>query len=504
MSFSQLKITFLALFIPSFFGCGGEKAAEPNFNSSDRSDANVEEADHEEHAHDGDRDQVMVPPKGYYDSLFAETINELPTYKLADEDQVLFVNFDGEDLTRGFSRGQSFILCKANATVPPSGLSAADREDILTLVVAHYTDANAKLSVTDSRPTTGDFTTIHVGGAYSDLGCRGQGVLGVAPFDRGNTNRNDIGFAFTQGINSNRIIAETISHEAGHSFGLDHITNQKGLMYASVSPQIEGFRSGQISGSIGTQDSPVELRAVLGSGPSTGVSAPGATPAPKPTPVASTPKPAPVPGLPNLPTNLAGLPGLGQIVGVGNVLPGLNASQIPDISQILPTIQGIVPVSGANLTGIDQILAVVGVAGIPAAGGAAQGPFDISQATNLLGGLAGANSPIDLNQLLNLAGGGNGGNPLDLLTGLLGGGGLGNLGGVAGNNQIPSLNQLPDLSQLLGLAGGAGGIPDITTLISSLRSTGAVVNSNYSNPQTQNALRSLLTVGYSQAYNAQP
>src|SRR5690606_31856564 len=99
----------------------------------------------------------------------------------------------------------------------------------------------------------------------------------------------------------------------------------------SVSPQIEGFRSGRIDGSTRTQDSPAVLRQVLGTGNSSGVTTPPATPAPAPAPTPATVKPVPTPGLPALPPNLANLPGLGQIVGIGNVLPGLNASQIPDI-----------------------------------------------------------------------------------------------------------------------------------------------------------------------------
>src|SRR5690606_29665624 len=111
------------------------------------------------------------------DALFAETVDRMDdqdAFGLIGTTQVLWVNFDGANLQKGFGRGQSFILCRSSATVPAAGLSPADREAIVEMVQAHYAEAKAALVVTQERPA-GDFTTIHVGGSYADLGCVGAG-----------------------------------------------------------------------------------------------------------------------------------------------------------------------------------------------------------------------------------------------------------------------------------------------------------------------------------------
>src|SRR5690606_2674840 len=98
----------------------------------------------------------------------------------------------------------------------------------------------------------------------ANLGCReSRGILGVAPIDPGNRNLNDIGFAFTKYTSSLRITAETIAHEAGHSYGLDHIREQQGLMYASNSSRITGFIDGTIRPGK-RQNAPLILRRDVG------------------------------------------------------------------------------------------------------------------------------------------------------------------------------------------------------------------------------------------------
>src|SRR5688572_8510900 len=56
-------------------------------------------------------DHVVIPPQEYYDALFAETVGnaDKKEFGLAGAEQVLFVNFDGATVIKGFSRTQSFI-----------------------------------------------------------------------------------------------------------------------------------------------------------------------------------------------------------------------------------------------------------------------------------------------------------------------------------------------------------------------------------------------------------
>jgi hypothetical protein len=463
------------------------------------------------------RDHIIEPPKEYYDAALADRMLSLND---PSKDQVMWINFEGAQLSKGFQRGQSFILCRANATIPPANLSAADKDNIVDQVQEHYDVAGAKIILTTQKPTSGDFTTIHVGGSYSDLGWLGGGVLGVAPFDVGNTNRNDIGFAFTSGVNSNAVIAETVSHEAGHSFGLDHVNNRRDIMHASSTSTIEGFfASPKAGGRI--QDAPAILQQVLGmkgsnstpaNPPSVQPTATPTTPAPNPGAPSnpSNPTPPVVPGLPNIPIDLANLPGLIPIGNIGSILNGMGGGNLPiDISQILPGLGSLIPggVNGAGgIPGIDQIIAAIGIAG--AAGG-----------SNLIPGLPAIPGLPGLGALP-------GGGFQDILDMILGGAGIANLGGVlnnpagidpqliqniigmigGGNLPIGNVGAIPDLSQILGLVGGAGGsIPGgaspaaIADLINKMTQTGSVISANYSGAQ-RDALLSLLKVSYAQAY----
>lgn len=479
----------LALLSMALSACGGKDKIESVGGGSSQS-ADQEAKTDDPSSQDQTIDQKQTPPKEYYDALFAEQLRLVDQGTAAPSGpQILFVNFNGATLSKGYNRGQSFILCKASATVPPAGLSAADEETVLAKVQQFFNDAGTELVITNAAPSAGEYTTMNVGGAFSDLGCVGPGVLGVAPFDVGNANHNDIGFAFTKNAGGIGVIAETIAHEAGHSFGLDHVSNNKDLMYASSSPGITGFAVSTVSGSKKLQDGPAILRQVLGSGNTT------QNPGPS-TPKAPTP---PIAGLPNLPGGLQGLPGLDQIANIGQLLPGLASGSILDISQLLPLVQNLLPLaaSGVGLPGLDKILTIVGLAGAAqgsqggkaptALTGALGGLLDPALAGAILGGAGGIGN---LGSLATLAGFGDITQYVQAAQGLLNGG-VGQSGGA-----IPQLGSLPDLAALLNL-GSAN--TDIATLLQSLSRTSQVVNGNFTGAN-KDALLSLVKLAYTQQY----
>ncbi len=482
------KRLFLAASALALAACGSDDKIQSVGGSS-------QSADQEKDGGDSDRtvDEKQMPPKGYYDALFEEQLKLLDQgVPPASGSQVLWINFGGAAVSKGFNRGQSFILCRASANVPAAGLSPTDEDAVLAGVQKFFDDAGAQLVITNAQPSSGDYTTMHVGGTFADLGCVGPGVLGVAPFDVGNANRNDVGFAFTKNASA-AIIAETVAHEAGHSFGLDHVSNNKDLMFASSSPGITGFAVSTISGSNKLQDGPALLQQALGAGNATQ------------TPGGSSPSPAqpatPVAGIPNLPGSLAGLPGLDQIGNIGQLLPGLAPGSVLDISQLLPQIQSLIPIasSGVGLPGLDKILTIVGVAGAaqgaqggttPAAtpaAGALGGLIDPALAGAVLGGVTGAGG---LGSLATLAGFGDITQYVAAAQGALNGAGA----GAAAT--IPQLGAVPDLSALLGLAGST---PDIATLLQSLAGTSQVVNGNFTGAN-KDALLSLVKLAYTQQY----
>ncbi len=457
-------------------------------------------APEEESIEDVEYDHVVVPPQEYYDTLFAETVGnaDKKDFSLAGAEQILFVNFDGATVIKGFSKTQSFIPCKQSTVIAAPQLSPADKQAILDSVQAHYNNVGALLKVTAERPATGDFTTIHVGGSYSDLGCvGGGGVLGVAPFDQGNSNRNDIGFAFTKGTNSNTIIAETISHEAGHSFGLDHVESRKDLMFASSTNELTGFTVSRVARGTAIQDAPAILKSVLGDG-----TAVAGTVNPTPAnPATTNPQsPAPViPGIANLPNGLANLPGLNQIGNLGQLIPGITQVGPLDINTLLAQAIAVIPAGAGNtnLPQFDKILAAVGLA---AQAGANQKPTGAAGAvgniTSLAGGILSNPTVATFANIAALAGLGVGG-PAAV------GGLQAILNGISGvnpqqpNTTTPALPAgLPDFAALLGLTNQS---TTNASLITNLLSSIQLVNGNFTGT-TQAALISMLKVSYSQAY----
>ena len=496
--------------------CGTDEKKRASDDGSGASENQVEKV---EKIDEGDMaempfDHVVTPPKEYYSQLLFEDSERLDEgFELANADsQVLFVNFDGATLKRGYGKGQSFILCKSEATIAPTGISVPDRTTILQLVAKHFETAGAKLLVTDQKPNTGDFTTLIVGGSYSSLGCIGPGVLGVAPFDVGNKNRNDIGFAFTPKGVSNRVIAETISHEAGHSFGLNHVMSRTDIMFASSSSQIDKFGVGNVIGGLKKQDAPAILVSVLGA--FDGNNLPGGVilpqPPSSPTPVPQQPLPQqPIPQQPNngngqtpIPGGIAQLPGLDKLAAIVKLLPILGGASGCDITQLLPGLQALIPGAGsASFPGLDkilqiqQLLAALGngqglgtgsLAGLPG--------MDLKSILVLVQSLMGNQGALSaIANLLNLA---QGPNIAAIIQNLIQGGlgGLGGAGNVAG--QVPSL---PDLTQILNIPKGSSS----AALVGEFRTSAQFVQTNYEGDERE-ALLSLLKVAYAQAINQAP
>ena len=183
---------------------------------------------------------------------------------------VLWVNFGGATVSKGFSRGQSFLVCSDKAVLPAAtDRSAEDQAKIVSKVQKYFTDAGVHLLVTSTKPTAGDWTTVHVAGTMADLGCPEEEVLGTAPQDNGNANPNDVAFVFSKRAASTDLLAQAIAHEAGHTYGLSHVTDPTDLMALDASDKVTGFKVSALCDGSGNQDGPALLRKAL-NGQSTG------------------------------------------------------------------------------------------------------------------------------------------------------------------------------------------------------------------------------------------
>jgi hypothetical protein len=223
--------------------------------------------------------------------------------------QVLYLNFDGVTLSPGSDNAttNTSSIVKASSSLPKfnhkrfkmqnffQSRSSAIKK-IVDKVKGYYDKLNVKVVTT--RPSSGAYTMIVIGGKPGDVQYTNK-AAGRAPVDCGNTNPNNIGFVFSDGISSwigfpKTMVALTIAHEAGHTFGLNHISSKTAIMAPTAVDALlplAGWKSGGITGtkhcatsSGSSQDSRKELLANLGQPGSAPQPAPGPSPQPAPQP----------------------------------------------------------------------------------------------------------------------------------------------------------------------------------------------------------------------------
>jgi hypothetical protein len=343
------------------------------------------------------RDKLAKPPKAYYDTLLADRMQLANAGMLQTaQDPVLWLNFAGATVSKGTDLGQSFLPCKSQAKIPPAPVSFDSQQEIANMVATHFSNAGAKVNVTTDQPASGDYTTIHVGGSYANLGCNSTvSPSGLAPFDVGNANPSDIGFVFPQS-NDLASIARTIAHEAGHTYGLDHSDNKEDLMYPWDLQSAVGFATGIASASNVVQDPAAMLQAALGVGQATVAGIP-ALPT-LPVPAVNLPQ-VQIPSLPNLPGQLANLPGLANFANLNAMVGSMPVAVSGLISCVVPPISvNGMPINVAlqNTQGALGLLTVL----LNASMGQNGGQFNMLQLVGLISGYP----TMNISQMIALAG----------------------------------------------------------------------------------------------------
>ena len=191
----------------------------------------------------------------------------------------LYLDFDGDvvsnNTSNDFDLGQSVVNIPS-FDLSNQGFGGLEEEAIDHIINYVKEDYSAyDIEVTDKKPIRGKYTTIYVGGnGWNSLTNR---IYGIATLDISNTSPVNYGFAFTENMsyflnfsdNNVQVFSEylstLISHEAGHTFGLEHISNDEAIMYPSIvnNPRNKSFEAGSLY-SKGYQDSQSLLGINLG------------------------------------------------------------------------------------------------------------------------------------------------------------------------------------------------------------------------------------------------
>ncbi|MCX6110573.1 MAG: hypothetical protein NTZ90_13330, partial [Proteobacteria bacterium] len=300
-----------------------------------------------------DQELVEVPPRGYYDALVANTMQLIdnsttnasgttatpvaPTPAAAAAPATtpaasspaalvrLWINFDGATVKKGYDAGSSFLLCKDSVTIAPiATLSDGDKASIVAGVQGYFTAAKVALEVTATKPSSGSFTTIEVGGSLADLGCADHGEYGASPLDLGNANKNDIAFAFNKAGISDQQLAVNIAHLAGHTYGLATAADPIDIMAVSPAIDTKGFGTSPVVGSTDSQNEPEILQKAISS------TTPSAT-----TPPVETTLPPVIAAIPGIDLVIAEIAKLTGDKGLGSLLPLIKAL-LPIAAQIDP------------------------------------------------------------------------------------------------------------------------------------------------------------------------
>ena len=227
--------------------------------------------------------------------------------------QVLYVNFDGQAVTRTTNNGdpanddarvnKSWVPNVGGSTVTVPAFDTNKYSGSYTAqqakdyIITHVTDwyATYNVYVTATRPSSGRYTMVIVGGLTANFVTGSGDAVGVAPLDCGNDNQNTVGFVFSDSLApastsfmdrqlSLQLISHAVTHEAGHSFGLEHVVQGSpiDIMVPAVDPAVQGFLGGahnlsdgasQCVASTTTEDTNARLLGNLGAAP-TGPSLP--------------------------------------------------------------------------------------------------------------------------------------------------------------------------------------------------------------------------------------
>ena len=168
-------------------------------------------------------------------------IPPLPAVQYDPTPGILYVAMDGITLhhaqNANAARNRSPLVSQ-DTTFPPYG-SEAQKSAVIQGLQGAYAPFNLVIS-SNRPPDYLPYTMAVVGGSSSLAGLPGS-VCGVANVQCDAIQRNHVSLTFPQSCGG---VPAVTAHEAGHNFGLEHVTNTADLMYPYNTGQSTSFLDG--------------------------------------------------------------------------------------------------------------------------------------------------------------------------------------------------------------------------------------------------------------------
>ena len=164
----------------------------------------------------------------------------------------VWLDFEGAGVVHAASDDSAAMpvassLAPTNAVVPPFSSTAIAPLVTRDQAIASIVDRVRTLlrpfavDVVITRPSAAPYTRIFVGGTAATLGVSAT-EAGLANLDCGNLVDSDVAYDFsdeqTPDYGGVVGIANTAAHEAGHTFGLEHVDNPHDVMYSAATPAL--------------------------------------------------------------------------------------------------------------------------------------------------------------------------------------------------------------------------------------------------------------------------
>ncbi len=164
----------------------------------------------------------------------------------------LWLDFEGAGVVHAAADDSAAMpvassLAPSSAVIPPFSSTEIAPKVSRAAAIAAIVDRVRTLllpfavDVVTSRPPSAPYTRILVGGTAGTLGVTAT-EAGLATVDCGNAVLDDVAYDFaaaqTPDYGGVVGIANTAAHEAGHTFGLEHVDDAHDVMYAAAQPAL--------------------------------------------------------------------------------------------------------------------------------------------------------------------------------------------------------------------------------------------------------------------------